>query len=98
MDSMDSAENVESRFVACCQSMKEKLGAKLIICQFPIGGSRGIEGVVDLIEEKACYFQRGDQQENYQVKEIPIHLREKVQIYRQNLLERIALYVSEKEL
>jgi elongation factor G len=98
MDSMDSAENVENRFVACCQSLEEKLGAKLIICQFPIGGPQGIEGVVDLIEEKTCYFQRGDQQENYQVKETPVHLREKVQVYRQNLLEKIALYVSEKEL
>src|SRR4051812_15427947 len=98
MDSMDGAENVENRFVACCQSLEEKLGAKLVICQFPIGGSQGIEGVVDLVEKKACYFQKEDHSENYQVKEIPTHLQEKVQIYRQNLLEKIALYVSEKEL
>lgn len=98
MDSMDSAENVENRFVACCQSLEEKLGAKLVICQFPIGGPQGIEGVVDLVEKKACYFQKGDHSENYQVKEIPVHLQEKVQIYRQNLLEEIALYISEKEL
>src|SRR5436190_21652002 len=98
MDSMDSVENVENRFVECCQSLEEKLGANLIVCQFPIGGPHGIEGVIDLVEEKSCYFQKGDQNENYLVKEIPDYLREKVQTYRQNLLEKIALYISEKKL
>ncbi|CAI2182975.1 2812_t:CDS:1 [Funneliformis geosporum] len=95
MDSMDSAENVENRFIASYQSLEERLGANLLICQFPIGGNQGIEGVIDLIEEKAYYFQRGDQAENYQIKEIPAHLHQKAQTYRQNLLEKIALYDEE---
>lgn len=95
MDSMDSAENVENRFIASYRSLEERLGANLLICQFPIGGNQGIEGVIDLIEEKACYFQRGDQKENYQVKEIPVHLHQKAQTYRQNLLEKIAPYDEE---
>lgn len=95
MDSMDSAENVENRFISSYQSLEERLGANLLICQFPIGGNQGIEGVIDLIEEKAYYFQRGDQAENYQIKEIPVHLQQKAQTYRQNLLEKIALYDEE---
>jgi len=95
MDSMEGAENVEDRFVACCQSLEERLGAKLLICQFPIGGPQGIVGIIDLIEKKAYYFQGGDREENYQVKEIPEHLHEKVRIYRQNLLEKIIPYEEE---
>lgn len=92
---MDSIENVENRFIACCQSLEERLGANLLICQFPVGGPQGIEGIIDLIEEKACYFQRGDREENYQIGEIPAHLRKKAQVYRQNLLEKIIPYDEE---
>ena len=91
---MDSVDNVENRFTACCRSLEERLYAKLLICQFPAGEYQGIEGIIDLIEEKTYYFQ-GDREEKYEVKEIPTHLREKVQVYRQNLLEKIITYDEE---
>ncbi|CAJ0748032.1 22280_t:CDS:2, partial [Entrophospora sp. SA101] len=91
INKMDGVDHVENRFAACCQSLEERLYAKLLICQFPIGEYQGIEGIIDLIEEKACYFQ-GDDKENYQIKEIPTHLREKARIHRQNLLEKIIAY------
>ncbi|RHZ37281.1 elongation factor G [endosymbiont GvMRE of Glomus versiforme] len=91
INKMDGVDHVENRFTACCQSLEERLYAKLLICQFPIGEYQGIKGIIDLIEEKTYYFS-GEQEENYQVKEIPINLREKVQNYRQNLLEKIVTY------
>ena len=91
INKMDDVDNVENRFTACCQSLEERLYAKLLICQFPIGEYQGIEGIIDLIEEKACYFS-GEREENYQVKEIPTNLQEKVQTYRQILLEKIINY------
>ncbi|CAG8834994.1 10259_t:CDS:2, partial [Racocetra persica] len=59
--------HVENRFIASCQSLEERLGANLLVVQFPLGGTHGIEGIVDLIEEKTYYFQRGDREENYQI-------------------------------
>ncbi|RHZ37040.1 elongation factor G [endosymbiont GvMRE of Glomus versiforme] len=91
INKMDDVDDVENRFTACCQSLEERLYAKLLVCQFPIGEYQGIEGIIDLIEEKAYYFS-GEREENYQTKEIPTRLREKVQTYRQNLLERIISY------
>ncbi|CAH1768200.1 9556_t:CDS:2 [Entrophospora sp. SA101] len=88
---MDGVDHVENRFNACCQSLEERLYAKLVICQFPIGEYQGIEGIIDLVEEKAYYFQ-GDHEESHQIKEIPAHLKAKVRNYRQNLLEKIVAY------
>lgn len=91
INKMDGVDNVENRFAACCQSLQDRLGAKLLICQFPIGEYNGIEGIIDLIEEKAYYFQ-GDQEENYQVKIVPFNYLKKLKEYRQMLIEKVIEY------
>ena len=49
-------DNVNNRFVACCEDLRN-LEVELLLCQIPIGEYQGIEGIIDLVEEKAYYFQ-----------------------------------------
>jgi len=85
---MDSVDN-EEKFDECLKSIKEKLFAVPLAIQFPIGAGRDLKGVVDIIEQKAHYFQLGDKNENYQTKEIPQPLLEKVKKFRQELIDKI---------
>lgn len=85
---MDNADN-EEKFDECLVSIRERLGAIPLPIQFPIGVGKDLKGVVDIIEQKAYYFQVGDKDENYQIKEIPQGLLEKAKKYRQHLIEKI---------
>src|SRR5688572_12805292 len=85
---MDGVEN-EEKFTENLKSIQEKLNANPLPVQFPIGTGRELEGVVDIIEQKAYYFQVGNKEEKYQTKEIPQPLLEKTKNYRQELIEKI---------
>jgi elongation factor G len=43
-------------FAAAVQSMVDRLGARPVVVQIPIGAEDGFEGVIDLIEEKALRY------------------------------------------
>jgi elongation factor G len=85
---MDNADNIE-KFDECLISIKEKLDAVPLPVQFPIGVGKELKGVVDIIEQKAYYFQIGDKDENYQIKDIPQELLEKAKNYQQGLIEKV---------
>ncbi|CAG8678098.1 36631_t:CDS:2 [Racocetra persica] len=92
---MDGVDNI-GRFDECLKSIREKLRAVPLVVQFPIGAGRELEGLIDIVEQKAHYFQLGDKNENYQTKEIPSHLTKKTQKYRQELLEKLVEIELEK--
>ncbi|CAG8531929.1 5526_t:CDS:2 [Cetraspora pellucida] len=92
---MDGVDNI-GRFDECLKSIREKLRAMPLVVQFPIGAGRELEGLIDIVEQKAHYFQLGDKDENYQTKEIPSHLTKKTQKYRQELLEKLVEIELEK--
>src|SRR3954466_10474681 len=85
---MDGVDNVE-KYAENIKSVREKLNANPLPIQIPIGAGRELEGVVDIIEQKAYYCQLGDKEERYQIKDIPPNLLEKTKKYRQELLEKI---------
>src|ERR1044072_1051886 len=98
---MDGVED-EEKFTENLKSIRDKLKVEPLPVQFPIGAGRELEGVVDIIEQKACYYyQRDDKEkaknEEYQVKEIPSHLAERAKKYRQELLEKIGKIIEQKE-
>nr|CAG8538831.1 1760_t:CDS:2 [Entrophospora candida] len=88
VNKMDGVDNVE-KFTENLRSIQEKLYAVTLVAQFPIGVGKELEGVVDVIGQKAYYFQMGDKDENYQVKEIPSNLLKKTKEYRKELIEKI---------
>lgn len=72
-------------------TIKDRLGAKPLVIQLPIGAENDFEGIVDLVEMTAKVW-RGETKmgETYETVEIPAELADKVEQYRGELLEAVA--------
>jgi elongation factor G len=71
--------------------LREKLGLNAYMMEIPIGLEDKLEGVVDLISMKAIYFEGSDGAE-LRYAEIPAHLKEQADKYRQELVEAAAMF------
>jgi elongation factor G len=74
--------------------LAEKLGLNPVFLTIPIGLEDKLEGVIDLLEMKAIYFD-GDNGEDLRYAEIPAHLKGDADKYREELLESASMYDDE---
>jgi len=65
-----------------------------VLMQLPIGMEDKFEGVIDLVDMQAVYFE-GSNGENIIRKEIPAHLLEKAKTYREKMLEAVSMFCDE---
>ncbi|OGC38142.1 translation elongation factor G [candidate division WWE3 bacterium RBG_19FT_COMBO_53_11] len=70
-------------------SIKEKLNAKTVVLNFPIGLEGDFSGVVDVLEQKAYRFE-GELGVEVIEEEVPEELKEKLAQYRAKTIEAIA--------
>jgi elongation factor G len=70
-------------------SIVERLGAKPLVMQLPIGKEADFTGVVDLVEMKAHVW-KGDDGKAWETIEIPADLADSAASYRETLLETVA--------
>ncbi|MGB5714343.1 MAG: GTP-binding protein [Waterburya sp.] len=75
-------------------ALKEKLGLNPLLLQYPIGAEDRFEGVIDLIEMKANYYE-GEHGERLVSKPIPEHLELEAQTAREELLDRVSILSEE---
>ncbi|MBQ4236712.1 MAG: elongation factor G, partial [Treponema sp.] len=75
--------------IRVCGQLRDKLGLNAHMMELPIGLEDKLEGVVDLIAMKAIYFD-GPNGEDLRYAEIPAHLVEDANKYRQELIEEAA--------
>ncbi|AWB83357.1 elongation factor G [Corynebacterium liangguodongii] len=69
----------------------DRLGAKPLVMQLPIGAEDDFDGVVDLIEMKALLWPgKVETGTPPQIEEIPAELKDKAEEYREKLLETVA--------
>ncbi len=71
--------------------IRDKLMVTPCPLQIPIGKESAFEGVIDLIEMRACYFD-GDDGENVRYEAIPAALADKAQAARQEMLETLSMF------
>jgi elongation factor G len=76
-------------FYADVQSIIDRLSAKPLVLQLPIGSEADFVGVVDLIEMKA-HMWKGDDGKIWETGDIPADLETKAADYRATMLEAIA--------
>ena len=76
------------------QQLREKLKHNAIMIQIPIGLEADVQGVVDLVEMKANYFD-GPNGEERRIEEIPESLRAQAEEYRSIMLDAVSLYSDE---
>jgi len=74
-------------FFRCVDMIKERLGAKPLVMQIPIGIEASLQGVVDLVKMKAIVWKNEDLGAEWEEKDIPTDLKETCDKYRQELVE-----------
>ncbi len=79
-------------FFDVVKQVKEKLGARAVALQVPIGSEETFKGVVDLVSKKAIIWDEETQGMTYKEVPIPVDLQPAVQEYRSQLIEAIAEY------
>ncbi len=77
-----------------CEQLREKLGHNSVMTQIPIGLEDRHEGVVDLVEMKALYFE-GPNGEQVRQAEIPAELRARAEQERETLLDVVSMFSDE---
>jgi elongation factor G len=88
---VNKMDKIGADFYFTVRTISERLGAKPLPIQLPIGAEGDFIGVVDLVGMRALTW-RGEVQkgEDYTVEEIPAELADKVAEYREKLLEAVA--------
>ncbi len=76
------------------EQVREKLHVQPLQLQIPIGREHEFEGVIDLIEMRACYFD-GEQGDKVRYEEIPAELKDDAEATRHEMLETLSLYSDE---
>jgi len=77
------------------ETMVDKLAARPVLLQLPIGEEENFCGIIDLIEEKALFFREEDQGKTLIAGVIPDEMLDSVQQYREQLIEAAADYDDE---
>ncbi len=78
----------------CVRELKEKLDADAILVQLPIGKEDKLQGVVDLVSQKAYYFD-GRNGEKVREEAVPADMQAEVVEARQAMLEALSMYSDE---
>ncbi|QRY61626.1 elongation factor G [Gordonia sp. PDNC005] len=92
---VNKMDKMGADFYFTVQTIIDRLGAKPLVIQLPIGAEDDFVGVVDLIEMRALVWPgdaKGDvtMGASYEVQEIPADLADKAAEYREKLLETVA--------
>lgn len=76
------------------EQIRDKLGHNAVLVQIPIGLEDKFQGVVDLVQMKALYFE-GSNGENVVEREIPPELRAEAEKRREELIDAASLFSDE---
>ena len=74
-------------FFRCVDMIKDRLGAKPLVLQVPVGIESSLKGVVDLIKMKAVIWKDESLGAEFEYQEIPEELKDITAKYRQELVE-----------
>lgn len=86
---INKLDRLGANFERSYQSILERLTPNAVLLQIPIGLESEHKGVIDLLTQKAYYFE-GEHGEIVVEKEIPEELKEEAEKKRQELIERVA--------
>ncbi|MGE6763375.1 elongation factor G [Corallococcus sp. AB049A] len=87
---INKMDRVGADFEMSVGTIKEKLGARPVRMQLPLGAEDKHKGVIDLVRMKALVFQDGEQGSRYEIVDIPAEYQEAAAAARGELLEAAA--------
>ena len=74
-------------FFNCVEMIKDRLGAKPLVMQLPVGIEASLKGVVDLVKMKAVLWKDEKLGAEFEYTDIPDDLKEQAAKYRKELVE-----------
>jgi elongation factor G len=72
------------------EQIKDRLGARAVPIQLPIGAEEDFAGIVDLVRMKAIYWNPEDQGVTYEARDIPAELADEAEAAREYMTEMAA--------
>ena len=92
---VNKMDKMGADFYFTVQTIIDRLGAKPLVLQLPIGAESDFVGVVDLLEMKAYVWPGGSKGDvtmgaSYEIQEIPADLQAKAEEYRAEMVEAVA--------
>ncbi len=92
---VNKMDRVGSDLVAVVKQIEDRLGAKPLVLQTPVGSEDGFRGVVDLVTEKALIWDEESLGAQFHEEEVPEELQEQVAAARDKLFDTIADFDEE---
>ncbi|MGB8078028.1 MAG: GTP-binding protein, partial [Gallionella sp.] len=87
---VNKMDRVGADFERVVGEIRDKLKAKPLVLQLPIGNEEKFTGVVDLVENRALIWDEDRLGANYRVEEIPAELKESARGWREKMIETLA--------
>jgi len=87
---INKMDKIGADFEFSFESLRSRLGANAVAVQLPIGAGDTFEGIVDLIEMKAYYFDSSELGAVVEQRDIPEDMQDMAEIWRHDIVERIA--------
>ena len=87
---VNKMDRIGADFLACVEEIKTKLGATAVPICLPIGAEDKFDGIIDLIDMKAIFYNGSEELVNYHEGEIPENLKGEAARWRDILLETAA--------
>ncbi|MEG6551396.1 elongation factor G [Desulfocurvibacter africanus] len=87
---INKMDRIGANFFRATKTIKDRLGARPVPLQLPIGGEDEFKGIVDLVMGKAIYFDDQSMGKDYRYEEIPADLMDQYEEMRLELVEAIA--------
>ena len=91
---INKMDRMGADFFAAYKSIRERLGANAVPIQLPIGSEDTFEGMVDLINKVAIVY-TDDLGTTIETEEVPVAMREQVEMYHKQLVESVAEFDDE---
>ena len=87
---VNKMDRVGADFERVVGEIRDKLKAKPLVLQLPIGAEEKFTGVIDLVENRALIWDEDRLGANYRVEEIPAELKEGARGWREKMIETLA--------
>lgn len=87
---VNKMDRAGANFLRVVEQIEKRLGGRPVPIHIPIGAEEAFEGVVDLVQMKAIYWDESTQGMRFEYKEIPDALKTECDIWHEKLIETVA--------
>ncbi|KAA9129541.1 elongation factor G [Marinihelvus fidelis] len=87
---VNKMDRTGANFSRVVEQIKQRLGARAVPIQLPIGAEEDFEGVIDLVRMKAIYWNQEDMGVTYEARDIPAELQADAEAAHEYMVEMAA--------